>query len=79
MCIDSKMIGKELKSLRSRKGKRLDEVSKYLGIHFNTLLKYEKDATDLKMGTLKKILDYYDIDELIFFKTIREYNHKKER
>lgn len=77
MCIDSKMIGKELKSLRTREGKTLEKASKELGIHFNTLLKYEKDATDLKMGTLVKILDYYGINELIFFNSIREYNHIK--
>lgn len=79
MCIDSKMIGKELKSLRNRKGKKLEEASNDLGLHFNTLSKYEKDATDLKMGTLEKILKYYGIDEIIFFKTIREYNHIKNK
>ena len=67
MYLDPKLIAKELKSLRT----------KNLGVHFNTLSKYEKDATDMKLSLFGKLLKYYGIDELIFFKVIREYNHKE--
>lgn len=75
MHLDGKLIAEELRSLRSKKNKTIEEVSKALNIHFNTLSKYEKDASDMQLGTLEKILNYYEIDELIFFKVIREYNH----
>lgn len=75
MYLNSVMIGRELKSLRDRRDKSIEEVSSDLGIHYNTLSKYEKDAKDMQLGMLAKILDYYGIDELIFFKFIREYNH----
>lgn len=75
MNIDGKLVAQELKSLRSRKNKTIEEVSNSIGIHYNTLSKYEKDSTDLTLGILGEILKYYGIDELIFFKIIREYNH----
>lgn len=75
MHLNGVMIGEELKSLRGRRNKTIEEVSNDLGIHFNTLSKYEKDASDMKIEMLEKILDYYNIDEIIFFKIIREYNH----
>lgn len=75
MYLNSKLIAEELKSLRNRKNKTIEEVSNDLDIHFNTLSKYEKDAKDMKLGTLGKMLKYYGIDELIFFRMIREYNH----
>ena len=75
MYIDGKLVGEEIKSLRTKKGLTIEKVSSDLGIHFNTLSKYEKDASDMQLSMLEKILDYYSIDELIFFKVIREYNH----
>lgn len=78
MNIDGKLVGSELKALRNRQGKTVNEVSDVLNIHFNTLSKYEKDASDMQLGTFKQLLNYYGIDEIIFFKVIREYNHKKE-
>ena len=78
MYLDPKLIAEELKSLRTKKGVSIEEVSENLGIHFNTLSKYEKDATDMKLSLFGKLLKYYDVDELIFFKVIREYNHKEK-
>lgn len=77
MNIDGKIVGSELKALRNRQNKTVYEVSEALNIHFNTLSKYEKDASDMQLGTFKQLLEYYGIDELIFFKVIREYNHSK--
>lgn len=75
MHLNSKLIAEELKSLRIKKNKTVEEASNDLGIHFNTLSKYEKDASDMQLGMFEKILSYYNVDELIFFKVIREYNH----
>ena len=75
MYIDSQSIAKELGALRNKKGVSLEQASKDLDIHSNTLSKYEKDASDMKLSTFEKMLNYYNVDELIFFKVIREYNH----
>lgn len=77
MFLDCKLVGEELKSLRNRQNKSIEKVSNDLGIHFNTLSKYEKDASNMTLELLEKVLNYYGIDELIFFKVIREYNHVK--
>lgn len=75
MHLDCILIGQELKSLRDKRKKSVAEASNDLGIHYNTLSKYEKDASDMSLELLEKALKYYDVDELIFFKVIREYNH----
>ena len=75
MFISGTLIGEELKSLRVKKNLSLEQVSHELSIHFTTLSKYEKDASDMKLGMLEKILNFYQVDELIFFKIIREFNH----
>ena len=77
MYLDTKLIAEELKSLRVKKKQTIEEASNNIGIHANTLSKYEKDASDMQLGTLEKVLAYYGTDELIFFKIIREYNQQK--
>lgn len=78
MYLNGKLIGEELKSFRIKKGLSIEQESNDLNIHPNTLSKYEKDASDMQLEMLEKILSYFGIDELIFFKIIREYNHIRE-
>lgn len=75
MYLDGVLIAKELKALREKRNKTSQEASDDLGIHLNTLYKYEKDASGMSLELLEKALKYYNVDELIFFKVIREYNH----
>lgn len=75
MYLDGVLIAKELRALREKRNKSSIEASNDLGIHLNTLYKYEKDASTMSLELLEKALKYYDMDELIFFKIIREYNH----
>lgn len=75
MKIDGKIVGSELRSLRMKKRLSAEEVCDNVGIHINSLYKYEKDASLLKLETLEKMLDYYGTDVFIFFKMISEYNH----
>jgi transcriptional regulator with XRE-family HTH domain len=74
MKIDGKIVGSELRSLRMKKRLSAEEVCDNVGIHINSLYKYEKDASLLKLETLEKMLDYYGTDVFIFFKMISEYN-----
>lgn len=78
MYINGIQVGEELKALRNKKDLSLEQASKDLNVHSNTLSKYEKDASDMQLSTLQNVLRYYGVDELIFFKVIREYNHSKE-
>lgn len=75
MYLDGVLIAKELRALREKRNKTSAEASNDLGIHLNTLYKYEKDASTMSLELLERALKYYDMDELIFFKIIREYNH----
>lgn len=76
MYLNGGIIARELKALRVKNGYTAKEVSDGIKIHSNTILKYEKDATNMQLGTLKKILDFYNLDEFIFFNILREYNHQ---
>lgn len=76
MKIDGKIVGSELRSLRMKKRISAEDVCNNVGIHINSLYKYEKDASILKLETLEKMLDYYGTDVFIFFKMISEYNHE---
>lgn len=77
MLLDGIVIAEGLRSLRAKKNKTIDEVANEINIHPNTLSKHEKDATNLKLGLLKRILEYYGINEIIFFNIISEYTHNK--
>lgn len=71
-----KQVGYELKALRNRNGLTIENAAEGLNINKDTLCKYENDASNIQIGKLKKILDFYKEDIFIFFKNINEYIHK---
>lgn len=71
-------VGKELKAVRLRKGLTLEQASKIVGIHKNTLSVYENNPSVLKIGKLYEILSKYKVDVNIFFKDVGEYIHENE-
>lgn len=71
-------VGKELKAIRLREGLTLENASKILGIHKNTLSIYENNPSVLKIGKLYEILLKYKVDMNIFFGNIREYIRSNE-
>lgn len=73
MKIDGKKIACELRSLRIKNGLNAEEVCNNVGINRTSLYKYEKDASDIKWKTLEKMLTFYNVDPVIFFKLISEY------
>ena len=75
--LNGKLIGEELRNIRTKSGKSVEIIGKDNDIHPNTLYKYEKDATDMPLGLLSRLLQYYGIDETIFFRIVSEYNHIK--
>ena len=75
MKIEGKLIGKELLSLRNKNDYTIDYVCKNVGLNQTTLYKYERNADTMQLKILKRLLDFYKIDEIIFFKVISAYNH----
>jgi transcriptional regulator with XRE-family HTH domain len=71
MKIDGKIVGSELRSLRMKKRLSAEDVCDNVGIHVNSLYKYEKDASLLKFETLEKAYK-----NVINFKKL---NGKKEK
>ena len=72
----STQVGNELKAIRNRNNLTLENVEKQLGIKKNTLSIYENNSEKIQMGTLEKLLNFYNEDIYIFFKNVSEYIHK---
>lgn len=73
MYIDGKEVAKELKALRARSGYSGEEVASKIGIHANSLYKYEKDASRLSMDIFEKLLRVYNVDEVMFFSNVHKF------
>jgi len=68
-------IASELKAIRIRNNLRMEDVAKDNEMSLETLRRYEKNAKNVPIKTLEKLLDYYKVDHYIFFKNVCEYTH----
>lgn len=59
MKITGKDIGKKLSLLRDEKGITIEQMSKDLNMKTTLLEEYEKDASNMGLLTLEKILKYF--------------------
>ena len=66
----NKNISSKLKGLRAEKGFSLEEMAEKIGVHRETLRKYESNPSSIEIGTLLKMLDIYDLDTTDFFELI---------
>ena len=66
----NKTISAKLKGLRAEKGYSLEEMAEKIGVHRETLRKYESNPSSIEIGTLLKMLDIYDMDTTYFFELI---------
>lgn len=66
----NKNISAKLRGLRAEKGFSLEEMAEKLGIHRETLRKYENDPFVIEIGLLLKMLNIYDMDTTYFFELI---------
>ncbi|MGL9846078.1 hypothetical protein IGJ91_001237 [Enterococcus sp. DIV0765f] len=55
------MISISLRSARVNAGLTIKEAAKIIGIHHETLSKYEKDSSDIPMSLLNKLSNLYQI------------------
>lgn len=60
-------ISAKLKGLRAEKGFSLEEMAEKLGIHRETLRKYENTPSSMEVGYLLKMLNIYEMDTIYFF------------
>ena len=68
--MDIERIGDTMKLLRNSKKWTLQEESKILNIHRNTLAEYEKNPENMSIGLFNKFLDIHNITKDIFFKIL---------
>ena len=66
----NKNISAKLKGLRAEKGFSLEEMAEKIGVHRETLRKYENNPSSIEIGTLLKMLHIYDIETTYFFELI---------
>lgn len=52
-----------LRALRVNVGLTAKEVAKVVGVHQQTLLKYENDSTDIRIDLLAKLAEFYNVDQ----------------
>lgn len=74
----NKNISAKLKGLRAEKGYSLEEMAEKIGVHRETLRKYEINPLSIEIGTLLEMLDIYDMDATYFFELIYGRMPKKE-
>lgn len=55
------MIQLSLKSIRINAGMNVEEAANAVGIHYQTLYKYEKDSSDIPVSLLDKLSELYQI------------------
>lgn len=70
-------IGLELADIRRYKERTIVEVSRDTNINKDTISKYEKGNSSMKIYILAKLLDYYNITFDIFFKNVYDRLQKK--
>lgn len=66
----NKNISAKLKGLRAEKGYSLEEMASKLGIHRETLRKYENHPEFIEIGLLLQMLNIYDVTTVYFFELI---------
>lgn len=72
-------IGKELKIIRMRNNLKLEDVANYFNFNQETLRRYEKNACGLSVERLEELLNYYNVDKLIFFQNVCANMHDDDR
>lgn len=69
------LISDELRSIRAKKNINIETVAEKCGINKDTIYRYEKNKTSMKLDTIEKLLKFYDIDFSIFFTNIYANKH----
>lgn len=70
------VIISKLRGLRAERDLNLDEVSKGIGVHRNTISLYEKGKRKLPLNTFLDLLELYNTNIIIFFQNIYDNSHK---
>ena len=75
-----KYVSEELRSLRSISNRSVEEVAKATNLNKDTIYRYEKDASSIKLYILELLLNYYEINFFIFVANIYDrLQNKKEK
>lgn len=71
------LIAEELRSIRAKKKLSVEYVAKKTAISKDTISRYENNIVSMHIDNLEKLLEFYDTDFAIFFKTIYANKHNK--
>lgn len=63
-------VSTKLRGLRAENHMTLEEVSKKIGIHRETLRRYENNESKIDIDIFLKLLDLYNKEVYIFFKEV---------
>lgn len=67
-----------LRALRVNYNLTAEEVAKKLGIHQQTLLKYENDSSKIPVSLLNDLANFYEVEiDFIFLGKKYDLNHNK--
>lgn len=72
-----KYVSEELRSLRSILNKSVEDVAKSTKINKDTIYRYERDASSIKLYILESLLNYYGISFFVFVANIDDRLQKK--
>ena len=70
-------ISEELRSLRSISNETVEEISNSTGLNKDTIYRYEKDASSIKIYILEQLLDHYGTNIFLFIANINDRLQKK--
>jgi len=59
--MNKELIKLSLKAIRINLNLKAKDVALAVGIHYQTLLKYENDSSKIPYALLKKLSDYYEV------------------
>lgn len=66
------------RAARVNRGLTLKDVAAHTGLSVDTIMKYEKDSTDIPRGLMLALLDLYQIDaDVIFFGVESDFNRNR--
>ena len=66
----NELISKKLKGLRAENSYSLDDVANRIGLHRETVRRYENNPYIMSIDILLKILELYQVNVNVFFEEI---------
>lgn len=70
--IFTRIVGLQLKKIRLAKGLTQTRIAKAINVTFQQIQKYEKGTNELRLINIKKLAEFFDVEESYFYKPITD-------